>query len=126
MATCLDLAHTTQPEKFNGNKIKKHSGKSLMPIFLGSTKEIHDEPIFWEHEGNKAVRLGEYKLVMDWEKDVYDNWELYNITKDRTEQNNLINELPDIANDMITMYSDWANKIRVLPWDKVNEIRSNK
>ena len=126
MATCLDLAHTTQPEKFNGNKIKKHSGKSLMPIFLGSTKEIHDEPIFWEHEGNKAVRLGEYKLVMDWEKDVYDNWELYNITKDRTEQNNLINELPDIANDMITMYSDWANKIRVLPWENVNEIRSNK
>ncbi len=126
MATCLDLAHTTQPEKFNGNKIKKHSGKSLMPIFLGSTKEIHDEPIFWEHEGNKAVRLGEYKLVMDWEKDVYDNWELYNITKDRTEQNNLINELPDIANDMITMYSDWADKIRVLPWDKVNKIRSNK
>ena len=77
-------------------------------------------------DSNKAVRFGDYKLVMDWEKNVYDNWELYNITKDRTEQNNLINELPDIANDMITIYSVWANKIRVLPWAKVNEIRSNK
>jgi len=126
MATCLDLANTVQPEIFNGNKIKKHSGKSLMPIFSGSTKEIHEEPIFWEHEGNKAVRLGRYKLVQDWEKDVYDNWELYDISKDRTEQNNLINEFPDIANNMIIMYNDWANKIHVLPWDEVNKIRSKK
>ena len=126
MATCLDLANTVQPEIFNGNKIKKHSGKSLMPIFSGSTKEIHEEPIFWEHEGNKAVRLGRYKLVQDWEKDVYDNWELYDISKDRTEQNNLINEFPDIANNMIVMYNDWANKINVLPWDEVKKIRSKK
>ena len=126
MATCLDLANTVQPEIFNGNKIKKHSGKSLMPIFSGSTKEIHEEPIFWEHEGNKAVRLGRYKLVQDWKKDVYDNWELYDISKDRTEQNNLINEFPDIANNMIVMYNDWANKINVLPWDEVKKIRSKK
>ena len=98
----------------------------MTPIFLGSKKQIHEEPIFWEHEGNKAVRLGNYKLVQDWEKDVYDNWELYNISKDRTEQNNLIDELPDIANDMISMYNDWANKIRVLPWEEVKKIRSKK
>lgn len=126
MATCLDLANTIQPEIFNGNKIKKHSGKSLMPIFSGSRKAIHEEPIFWEHEGNKAVRLGDYKLVLDWEKDVDDNWELYNISKDRTEQNNLVDELPEIANNMIEMYDDWASKIKVLSWDKVNEIRSKK
>ena len=126
MATCLDLANTIQPEIFNGNKIKKHSGKSLMPIFSGSRKEIHEEPIFWEHEGNKAMRLGDYKLVLDWEKDVDDNWELYNISKDRTEQNNLVDELPEIANNMIEMYDDWASKIKVLSWDKVNEIRSKK
>lgn len=126
MATCLDLANTIQPEIFNGKKIKKHSGKSLTPIFLGSTKQIHEEPIFWEHEGNKAVRLGDYKLVQDWEKNIYDNWELYNISKDRTEQNNLIDELPEIANDMISMYKDWANKIKVLPWEEVNKIRSKK
>ena len=100
MATCLDLANTVQPEIFNGNKIKKHSGKSLIPIFLGSTKEIHEEPIFWEHEGNKAVRHGDYKLVLDWEKNNNDNWELYNISNDRTEQNNIIGEFPDIAKNM--------------------------
>ena len=101
MATCLDLANTNIPEVFNGNKIKKHSGKSLTPIFRGSNEQIHKEPIFWEHEGNKAVRLGDYKLVQDWEKGIDDNWELYDISKDRSEQNNVIDLLPDKAKEMI-------------------------
>ena len=123
MATCLDLANTKIPQVFNGNKIKKHSGKSLIPIFTGSKEQIHKEPIFWEHEGNKAVRLGDYKLVQDWEKGIDDNWELYNISKDRTEQNNLIDSLPNKSKEMISMYNDWAEKIGVIPWSKIQEIR---
>ena len=123
MATCLDLANTKIPDVFNGNKIIKHSGKSLTPIFKGSKEQIHKEPIFWEHEGNKAVRLGDYKLVQDWEKGIDDNWELYNISKDRTEQNNLIDSLPDKSRKMISMYNDWAKKIGVIPWSQIQEIR---
>jgi len=126
MATCLDLAQTKIPETFNGNKIIKHSGKSLTPIFNGSTEQIHEEPIFWEHEGNKAVRFGDYKLVQDWEKGIDDNWELYNISIDRTEQNNLIGILPDKSNEMISMYNDWAKKIGVIPWSQIQEIRGKK
>ena len=87
----------------------------LTPIFRGSKEQIHKEPIFWEHEGNKAVRLGYYKLVQDWEKGIDGNWELYDISKDRTEQNNLIDLLPDKAKEMISMYNDWAKKIGVIP-----------
>ena len=123
MATCLDLANTKIPEVFNGNEIIRHSGKSLTPIFRGSKEQIHKEPIFWEHEGNKAVRLGDYKLVQDWEKGIDDNWELYNISKDRTEQNNLIDLLPDKAKEMISMYNDWAKKIGVIPWSEIQKIR---
>lgn len=126
MATCLDLAQTKIPETFNGNKIVKHSGKSLTPIFNGSTEQIHEEPIFWEHEGNKAVRFGDYKLVQDWEKGIDDNWELYNVSIDRTEQNNLIGILPDKSNEMISMYNDWAKKIGVIPWSQIQEIRGKK
>ena len=123
MATCLDLANAKIPEIFNGNKIKNHSGKSLNPILKGSKEQIHKEPIFWEHEGNKAVRLGDYKLVQDWEKGIDDNWELYNISKDRTEQNNLIDSLPNKSKEMISMYNDWAKKIGVIPWSEIQEIR---
>ena len=48
----------------------------------GIKEQIHKEPIFWEHEDNKAVRMGDYKLVQDWEKGIDDNWELYNISRD--------------------------------------------
>jgi len=126
MATCQELAKTQHPRDYNGNKIKPISGKSLLPIFSGSTEEIHDEPIFWEHEGNKAVRLGNYKLVQDWEKGNPNNWELYNLTTDRTEQNNLISQLPDKANEMIAMYNEWANQLKVLPWAEVEDILKNK
>ena len=60
MATCQELAKTQHPKEYNGNKIKSISGKSLTPLFYGSNEEIHNEPIFWEHEGNKAVRMGDY------------------------------------------------------------------
>ena len=126
MATCLDLAKTIIPEVFNGNKIKKHSGKSLTPIFKGSKEQIHKEPIFWEHEGNKAVRMGDYKLVQDWDKGIDDNWELYNISRDRTEQNNLIDSLPDKSREMISMYNDWARKIGVIRWDDIQQLRKDR
>lgn len=126
MATCQELAKTQHPTEYNGNKIKPISGKSLLPIFSGSIAEIHNEPIFWEHEGNKAVRLGDYKLVQDWEKANPNNWELYNLSSDRTEQNNLISQMPDKANEMIGMYNDWANELKVLSWAEIEDILKNK
>ena len=126
MATCQELANTRYPDVFNGNQIKKLSGKSLTPLFSGSTEQIHKEPIFWEHEGNKAVRSGDFKLVLDWEKGVSDNWELYNISEDRTEMNNLISELPVKANEMILMYKKWAKATGVIPWNEVEKIIQEK
>ncbi len=90
MATSVDLAETTYPKTYKGNDIVPTSGKSLRPLFQEAPKRIHTEPIFWEHEGNKAVRLGKYKLVQKWEKDVEDNWELYDMEKDRTETDDLM------------------------------------
>lgn len=87
MATCLELADADYPQEYQGQSINPVVGKSLLPLLEGQDQPIHTEPIFWEHEGNKAVRLGNYKLVQDWEEDEEDNWELYNLDKDRTGQN---------------------------------------
>lgn len=123
MATCLDLAEASYPTTYNGNSITPTSGKSLAPLFADGTKRIHTEPIFWEHEGNKAVRLGNYKLVQDWDKDKKENWELFDMHKDRTEMNNLMDEMPEKGKEMITMYKEWATKNNVLPWDEILDIR---
>jgi len=61
MATCVDVAGATYPKKRGGKDVKPMEGKSLRPIFEGKTREGH-EAIYWEHEGNRAVRMGKWKL----------------------------------------------------------------
>lgn len=126
MATCIDVANATYPEEYNGNQIVPTSGKSLIPIFEGQIKRIHTEPIFWEHEGNKAVRLDKYKLVSKWNNKRETEWELYNLEIDRTEMNNLANERPEKVSEMSRMYDGWATANHVLPWKKVQLIYKKK
>ncbi|QCX37415.1 arylsulfatase [Aureibaculum algae] len=125
MATVLDVSNADYPLNFNNNAIVPMSGKSLVPLWNNAEKQIHSEPIFWEHEGNKAVRMGKYKLVQKWEKD-QNNWELYNMDNDRTEMHNLIQEMPEKATEMIGYYDSWATRIKVLPWNEVLSIIEEK
>jgi arylsulfatase len=125
MATSADLAEATYPKTFKGNDIVPTSGKSLRPLFQEAPKRIHTEPIFWEHEGNKAVRLGKYKLVQKWEPNVTDNWELCDMEKDRTEMHDLSGEMPEKSQEMVALYEDWASKSHVLPWEEIQQIRAN-
>src|SRR6185295_9837853 len=62
MATCVDLAEAKYPKKLNGNEIKPMEGVSLKPSFVGQSLN-RKNPIFWEHESNRAVRDGKWKLV---------------------------------------------------------------
>jgi arylsulfatase len=61
MATCVDLAGAKYPTEFGGKKILPMEGKSLMPAF--ADKPIERDAIYWEHEGNAAIRVGDWKLV---------------------------------------------------------------
>jgi arylsulfatase len=126
MATFVDLSNAKYPSEFNGNKIQPLEGKSLIPLFNGQDKRVHTEPIFWEHEGNKAVRLGDYKLVMAWDDRNPDKWELYNISKDRTEMHDLANQMPEKVNEMKKMWEAWAKRAMVEPWTKIRLLEQAK
>ena len=119
MATIVDATGDRYPQKYNGHDIHPHSGKSLLPIMQGSDQKVYNEPIFWEHEGNKAVRLGDYKLVSKWTHNKTNKWELYNMLNDRTEMHNLADSIPDKVLEMEQMYNLWASDQKVLPWDEV-------
>ena len=71
-----------------------------------------DKPLCWEHEGNRAVRIGEWKLVSEYPGP----WELYNINDDRSETNNLINKEKDIAEKLEKEYKDWTKRCGILDW----------
>ena len=111
MATCVDVAGADYPKKRNGNAIQPVEGRSLVPAFSG--KQIaRDEPIFFEHEGNRAVRDGKWKIVA---KGVQGEWELYNIDQDRSEMHNLATAEPDRVKKMAAQWQAWAERADILP-----------
>ena len=116
MATCVDVAGADYPKTFKDNDIIPLEGISLTPAFRND--DIQNRAIFWEHEGNKAIRLGKYKLVSKWEKDSEYNWELYDVELDRSEMNNLHEKMPEKAKEMVILWKDWAKKAGVLTWNK--------
>ncbi len=111
MATAVNLAGATYPREFNGHEIEPMQGVSLRPAFEG--KAIgREEPIFWEHEGNKAVRDGKWKLVLRDKQP----WQLFNMDVDRTELHDLIGQERERASQMESAWNDWARRTYVDTW----------
>ena len=112
MATCVDLGGAQYPAKVGETAIVPLQGTSLVPAFNG--KNIgREEPIYWEHEGNRAMREGKWKLVA---KGANGSWELYDIDADRTELNNLSEAEPKRLADMAERWEAWAEKALAKPW----------
>ncbi len=121
MATCVDVGEADYPPKLDGKVVQPMEGKSLVPVFAG--KPIQREAIFWEHEGNAAVRMGDWKLVRLGREG---QWELYDLKSDRTEQNNLAATQPDRTQSMSTAWETWAEKANVKPYPNAGKADRNK
>lgn len=111
MATCLDVAGAILPKEWRGRAPLPVQGTSLVPTFTGG-KLQRSNPLFWEHEGHRAVRDGDWKLVASFEEP----WELYNVAVDRTEMKNLAPSQPDMLKKLVGKYEVWAASAGVQPW----------
>jgi arylsulfatase len=108
MPTLVEVAGATYPAQNNGKAILPMEGRSLTPILDGKTR-TPPELLCWEHQGNKAVREGKWKLVAAGQP-----WELYDVEADRTENVNLIDKEPDKVKRLTGLYMDWAKRCNVL------------
>jgi len=115
MATCLELASAKYPTSFKGKEIKKTTGVSLVPLFKGLTWKGH-QALFFEHEGNRAVRQGDWKLVSNYPDN---QWHLYHMPTDRIEMKDQVNNQVAKVNELIALYNDWALKADVIPFEKL-------
>jgi len=86
-------------------------GKSLKGVLLGG--DLAPRSLFWEHEGNAAVRDGDHKLVRLGRNGP---WELYDLKADRTEQHNLAAAQPQKAKELAEEWQAWAERAQVLPY----------
>lgn len=114
MATCTDMGGATYPKTYRGNTITPAVGVSLRPTLEGRRRPDHDA-IYWEHEGNRAILEGKWKLVSRYPR----AWELYDLEADRTEMNNLAGQQPDMVKKLSAKYENWASRSNVLPWKQV-------
>ncbi|MGI8979874.1 MAG: arylsulfatase [Pirellulaceae bacterium] len=105
MATCIELSGSQYPKD-----APPLEGQNLVPVF--ANKATPRDAIYWEHEGNRAVRVGDWKLVAKHAGP----WELYNLSKDRTEANDLAVMQPDKVLELSTKYAAWEMRANVEPW----------
>jgi len=92
-------------------------GQSMLPLLEG--KPINQRALFFEHEGNRGVRSGNWKLVSLRNQP----WELYDIRSDRSEQTDLSTLKPAIVVRLSKAWDNWAEKNKVLPSPKDYQVK---
>lgn len=113
MPTLIELAGAEYPQQFHEEQqdIQSLEGVSLAPLFAGEPLK-RAQPLFWEHEGNRAVRSGDWKLVARGEKG---KWQLYNLAEDRSELNDLAEKHPQRVSELKGAWGAWAARANVYP-----------
>lgn len=105
MATCVDLAQTKYPASWPEIDLQPLQGRSLKPIFVGKQRKPHDS-LFFRFANNRAIIQGDWKLVTHRTA----RWELYNITKDGTELNDLAQLMPERVEKLSQLWHQIATQ----------------
>ena len=106
MPTVVELAKAEYPQTVDDNLIMPMEGVSLVPALKAGQTSRGDKPIFWEFAGNHAIRDGHWKLVAERSKD----WELYDLSIDRSETRNLAADRPGKVKALANAYDTWAKR----------------
>ena len=123
MATIVEATGSTYPATFEGRTVDPLEGQSLLPVFANDRDAVENrKPMFWEHEGNAAVRIGKWKLVKRYPRD----WELYDMDADRTELHDLAAREPQRVQEMAKQYEAWAERCGVIPREKIVALMSSQ
>ncbi len=121
MPTLVELSGAKYPTQVDDHKIQPMEGKSLVAAF-GGEQERGDLPIYWEFKGNHAIRDGKWKLVAERSK----AWELYDLSKDRCETENLAATKPNIVARLHAKYDTWAKRTTAQTHQKCLETAPSK
>lgn len=110
-ATILDAAGVVHPgNRFAGRDILPIEGRSVLPILTGEADVIHDgEAMGWELYGNRALIKDEWKAMLLWPPAGNGKWQLYDVTSDPFERNNLADTHRDKLDELIADWHQYAD-----------------
>lgn len=116
MPTLCEIGGGHYPTRLNGHDITPEEGTSLVPLFTGGT--LPERPLFFEHQGARAMRQGKWKLVWSKYEPREIKWELYDLDADRCETNDLAAQYPERTRKMAQAWMVWAKRVKVYPFFK--------
>jgi arylsulfatase len=108
--TILEAAGGKRPEQEEGKPVPLAPGKSLVPLFTKDGTVTHDS-LWWLHEGNRALRAGNWKIVAAGKDSP---WELYDLTSDRSETRNLAGERPEKVRELAAIWTKQCEEYAAL------------
>jgi arylsulfatase len=107
--TILELAGAAKPAEWDGEPIPPAPGRSLVAV-LAADVTIDRDRLWWLHEGNRAIRVGDWKLVAA----KGDPWELYDLRRDRAESHNVAQQMPEKVQQLADEWERQQQAIRDL------------
>jgi arylsulfatase A-like enzyme len=114
--TVLEATGVEYPAAYPGRDPQPLEGRSMLPALRGDT--VEPRTLYWEHLGNAAIRRSRWKLVREHPHP----WELYDIDVDRAELHDQAASRPDVVTELSEAWAIWANRVGVIPWERVVEI----
>ncbi|MFN4260823.1 MAG: arylsulfatase [Gemmataceae bacterium] len=135
--TCLEAAQGKHPDKLRDQAVLPLEGVSLLPTVRGEKSNLASRTLYWERAGNEAVRQGQWKLVRSFfspqgegqvaknDRIYWGSWELYRVDVDPGETNDLAAKEPERVQEMIRLHQAWANRVGVVPRDRIAELQNN-
>jgi len=112
MPTLIQAARARYPVAFGGHTIPPLEGTSLLPAMRGD--RLPERDLGFDHQGARAYRQGDWKLVWSKRMPHEIQWELYNLAEDRCETNDLAEEHPDRVQAMASEWEQWARRVHVI------------
>lgn len=112
--TVLEIAGGKLPEAINGQPVPASPGRSLVPVFTRDGSVKH-EYLWWSHEGNRAIRVDDWKLVA---AGADAPWELYDLKTDRGESHNLAQSQPDKVQELARQWQTHLEEFAALAREK--------
>lgn len=116
-ATILEVAGVDHPgTSYKGRKVEPLLGRSMLKVLNGKSDIVYDNDtaVSWELIGFRAVRKGEFKLVWLPLPFGNDDWQLYDLSKDPAEMNDLSKELPKLRKEMISIWNQYSEEVGVV------------